>query len=68
MTVFGDAERAAYTEANIDTRADTQWEYERSKRRCHRCLTRPLPDVDADSCIPCMTPFERRQWIERRAA
>jgi len=54
---------------NEEARAQEEWEYQmRQQRRCPLCMTRPLPDVDADSCIPCMTPFERRQWVERRAA
>lgn len=53
---------------NEAARDQEEWEHQQRTRRCPRCWTRPLPDVDADTCIPCMTTTERRQWVERRAA
>lgn len=57
--VYGDAERAAWAEANADARDDAQWEYENLCPECNR--EKPLNER---VCVQCMTDDEYESMLD----
>lgn len=60
ITVFGDAERAAWAEANADARADAQWDHE------HLCACGRTKFPGMATCVhqDCMSDEEYEAMLD----